>query len=114
MTCNKVPDIATSISNVDLTLTNNNGSPFYIENHCAKFFDKIILFQCQLFGQQFMIWIGESSCVLENIHMAIPREDGCMTCICGDIDSQGSDLAVRLSQFSLYYANIPSSHWLVC
>lgn len=87
-----------------LTPTDNNP---YVENHCVKFLGKIILFQFQLLGRQLFIWVGERSCLLENIHLGAPisdindhdlSENGCSTCIAGDIDSIGGDLAAKLSK----------------
>lgn len=82
---------------------NNRQSNSYVENHCINFLEKIILFQLQLFGRQLFIWIGERPCTLDNLCLGLPSNDeddqtGCATCLAGDIDSPGADLAAKLGE----------------
>lgn len=69
-----------------------------VVNHCAKILDEVVLFQFQVLGRQLFIWVGDRTKSLANLHMGIPSNDSCSTCIFGDLDSPGADLVAKLSK----------------
>lgn len=81
---------------------------FPVRSHCVQFLNEVILLQWQMFGHQLFIWIGEKAegekGLLVNLHLGVPRESTevleslCSTCIFGDLDSPGADLAAKLGK----------------